>query len=146
MKQFLALLAFGALCVPQSSAQSPQTGVSVDIPFAFHLGDTPCTPGAYRVRSTDSNTSIFLLEKKQGSLESLFLFPRPEVIEQAPARLVFAKYDAGHIFLRKISFGDSVPSFQLQKSRTEREYVRSWVVITQKAPETVTVLARVTGR
>lgn len=142
MKRILAFLAFGALCVPQLGAQSPQAGISIDIPFAFHLGDTACTPGAYRVRSIDANTSVFILEKKQGSLESMLLIARPDVIKEGPARLVFAKYDYDHSFLREISFGAAGPSFQLLKSRTEREHVDS-VMISQRVPQIVTILARV---
>jgi hypothetical protein len=144
MKRILAFLALGAVCAAPLCAQAVPKGIVVDIPFAFYLGDKPCAEGSYRVNEIDM-THSFVLQRREGHPNTLMLQAMPSIwnvlAKEPVAKLVFTKYDVDHTFLSEIWFGDLGPTWTTVKSRTEREHVTS-TIITQKAPEIVTILAR----
>ena len=113
---------FAAFCLaaPVASAQS---AVTADIPFAFTVGNTQCSPGTWVIARSRDNPLLQTLYSQDRRHRFIVLAVARMDGSNAPglARLKFNKY-GGEYFLSEIwrNFGDGT---QLRAGRAERKLI-----------------------
>jgi hypothetical protein len=146
-------LIVGLLCLAglSSSAFAQfMTGLVVDVPFAFNVGDAQLPAGEYRIsRVTDVGHVIGFRPAAVAGFTLRTILPGANSIvainstyvgrTPVPSRVVFNKYGEDRYFVASVWHpGGSV---QLPKSRKERELITSRITASV-APQVVTIAAR----
>lgn len=95
--------------------------LEVNIPFAFHAGDSRLPAGEYRIHMLDdSDLQVMEINSADGSISVLFEVEATQA-NSTPAKseLIFNKY-GNRYFLAKLFEEDSSTGSQLPKSRYEK--------------------------
>jgi hypothetical protein len=114
---------FAAFCLAAPVASAQSATVTADIPFAFTVGNTQCSPGTWVIERSRDNPLLQTLYSQDRRHRFIVLAVARMDGSNAPglARLKFNKY-GGEYFLSEIwrNFGDGT---QLRAGRAERELI-----------------------
>lgn len=96
-------------------------GLEVNIPFAFHAGNSRLPAGEYRIHMLDdSDLQVMEISSADGSISALFEVESTPANSTPPkSELIFNKY-GNRYFLAKLFEEDSSTGSQLPKSRYEK--------------------------
>ncbi|HEY3441872.1 MAG TPA: hypothetical protein VGK29_14005 [Paludibaculum sp.] len=123
-----------------------QPRLVADIPFDFYVGDKTFPKGTYELTLQRSTVSGIVLLQSVSSI-GISGAALAHVASLVPATylppvMVFKKYDDDHLFLKAARWSSGAQlSMELGQSRTERD-LSAPKLVTQRAPETLTILAR----
>ena len=140
---FFALLVLSTALVPAYAQDD--TWFSVNVPFAFYVGDQAMPEGNYQLVQSSQLPYLFRVNAINNSKVEPIALAVGNVEHNVSAadlitRLVFAKYDDQHIFLRKFSrLGDRSVVLPMGKKERERITTR---FISARTPEVVVVAAK----
>jgi hypothetical protein len=110
-------------------------GLTANIPFEFHVGDTTFSAGDYRIHMLDdSNLTVMEISRLDGSDATMFQ------VQQADAKsvpteseLIFNKY-GNEYFLAELFEGGEQSGSQLPKSRHEARVSRATAQAEERVP------------
>jgi len=111
----------GALVYSQSLPK-----LVADIPFEFHVGQAMLPAGAYIVNREGNDFTNILKIQNATTGKSAFTFTMPGSSANSPnqAKLIFNRYGSDY-FLSKVCNPYSWGTYQLPKSKTEKEIARN---------------------
>lgn len=123
MKQAKWMIAALLMLVPVlASAQLGHGGISVEVPFAFTVGNTMVPAGTYLVQPSPSNDHTLVIRDRDGKAGLFSVASEREANTSATAcSLVFARY-GDRYFLRKIKVEGSRTQYQLPENKMETEF------------------------
>jgi hypothetical protein len=123
---------------------NPTNPLRAKIPFDFTVGGKTLPAGVYRVIPT-TTTNVLLMRSEDGREGVLIQTNGVQTrLNQDNTKLVFRRYDDQH-FLAQIWTAEDRTMCELQKSRAERELIKSRAKFLAKSvaePEVVSILAQ----
>lgn len=120
---FAAVLALVSLTMPSAVHAQLWVGMSITIPFEFHVGATKLPAGTYTVSRGDN--SLARLTNHRGNVVGILTIGTPNKARNRDGSLVFNKYEDTY-FLSEIRWQDRETAGVLPKSKLEIEVARNF--------------------
>ena len=124
LKALAVLVMATTLAVVPTHAQQ-HNQMTLNIPFAFTVGDTTLPAGTYLVLRPLTTSGAYMIRSVDGKGNALVLSPSSQQArKEEPAKLVFNAYD-GEYFLAQIWMPWSTSGADLAASRHEKRLARA---------------------
>lgn len=115
-------LALGVIASPSRALAQHHTLVTVNIPFAFHVGSKVMPAGTYTFNLQSPN--ILLLQSPEAhSAAFTMVLPDTNSRSASTATVVFTKYGNSY-FLRRINGSNSTAAYQCIRGEQEKGLIR----------------------